>query len=171
MEKKRRKIMIYIILVILPSLLFSLIFSKSTYNTEKAKTIDHAKWIASVHEQQMDKIIGETSKTLEVLAITLKHDQVITNHLKSELQDIKYKNPLYGGLYLFDPTGNFIVGTNDDLKNYDIHTKRYIEEIKLTHQTAVSDQEETLLNQEHIIAISTPILRNNIITGILITHL
>ncbi|MCI1589535.1 PAS domain-containing sensor histidine kinase [Heyndrickxia oleronia] len=171
MKNKRKKFAIYLSIVLAPAILFTTLYGIYSYKMNDKKSYRNAERDASIYQRQMDQVIGETIKSIEVLAITFESNFTNTNDVKTALKKVNEKDPRYGGIYFLDKKGNVITGTNDYLKQYSLQNKNYLKTMELTHQTVVSDQVETLSNNQKVVAIVTPVVKNNDIQAIIVAHI
>lgn len=161
----------YLLIVLIPTILFTSIFFVYRYETELMKVKKNAEWVASIHKKQMDTFIGETITSLEVLALTLESNFSRIQDLKTTLLKTSSKDPRYGGLYLLDHTGQFVTGTDEQLKQFRLTDKEYFHAMNATNSTIVSDHQELTSNNQDVIAVVTPVFKNQEIAGILTAHL
>lgn len=171
MKSTSKKVVLYTFLVIAPALLLTLSFCFYCYKMNDKKSIRIAERDASIYQRQMDQVIGETIKSLEVLAITFESNFTNISDVKTALNKMSGKDPRYGGIYFLDKKGNVITGTNDYLKQYSMIDKNYIQTMNQTHQSVVSNQVETLSNNKKVVAIVTPVMKNNAVKAIIVAHI
>ncbi|WP_203362140.1 PAS domain-containing sensor histidine kinase [Bacillus sp. REN10] len=162
---------IYIFIVILPSILAIIGFYDFLSNRAGEEHNQELEWIASLHKNQMDQFISETKVSLDILAVSIEEEMDNVNKVKSIFKKMANQDPRYGGIYLLDFEGNLLVGTNDYLKQYNLRNKQYIKEVLLTKDTAVSDEVETLSNNQAVIAVATPVLKNEQVEAIIVSHI
>ncbi|MDQ0174567.1 PAS domain-containing sensor histidine kinase [Bacillus chungangensis] len=171
MIKNRKKWLTYIMIVLIPSIVFTLFYGIFRHSFEKNKVENEVRWVASIHQKQIDQFIGETITSLEVLALTLESNVSNLEDLETTLKNISKKDPRYGGLYFLDAKGNVLLGSNDLLKQNKLGQKQYIKKMHITEKTTISEEQETLANNQEVIAIATPAFQNEEINGILVAHL
>lgn len=162
---------IYIFIVILPSILAIIGFYDFLSNRAGQQHNKELEWIASLHKNQMDQFISETTISLDILAVSIEEDLNNLDKVQSILKKMANQDPRYGGIYLLDFEGNLLVGTNDYLKQYNLRDKQYIKEVLLTKDTAVSDEVETLSNNQAVIAVATPVLKNEQVDAMIVSHI
>ncbi|MGW9607121.1 ATP-binding protein [Heyndrickxia sporothermodurans] len=171
MKNNLKKMSLYFTLVLVPALLMTLSYGYYSFKKNNEKSIMQTERDASIYQRQLDQVIGETIKSLEVLAITFESNFTNVSDVKTALNTISGKDPRYGGIYFLDKNGNVITGTNDYLKQYNLKNQSYIKTVYQTHQSVVSDQVETLSNNKKVIAIVTPVIKNNVVQAIIVAHI
>ncbi|QQZ08136.1 ATP-binding protein [Heyndrickxia vini] len=171
MKNKFKKLAFYFIPVLVPAILLTLTYGYYSYKKNVGKSIMQTERNASIYQRQLDQVIGETIKSLEVLAITFESNFNNITDVKTALNTMSGKDPRYGGMYFLDKNGNVITGTNDYLKQYNLKNQSYIKTMYQTHQSVVSDQVETLSNNKKVVAIVTPVIKNNVIQAIIVAHI
>jgi two-component system, sporulation sensor kinase D len=169
-NKKKQK-WIYFWIVMVPSILTILLFYRILLNNEKEDYYQHLEWIASIHQNQIDQFIGETITGLNILAFSLEPMLNDLDSVKMILKKTADQDPRYGGMYILDSDGNVITGTNDLLKHYNFKNMDYFQEVLLTKHTAVSNQQEKIKDNQHVIAVASPILSNNKVIAVLVAHI
>ena len=101
MKNKRKKFAIYLSIVLAPAILFTTLYGIYSYKMNDKKSYRNAERDASIYQRQMDQVIGETIKSIEVLAITFESNFTNTNDVKTALKKVSEKDPRYGGIYFF----------------------------------------------------------------------
>ncbi|KAB7707876.1 two-component sensor histidine kinase [Bacillus aerolatus] len=174
MNKRERSI--YFFIVVLPAILS--IIGCYQFLSDRAGEQQHEKleWVATIHRNQMDQFINETKVSMDILAVSTEEElqnlnKARTMKIQTMLKKMAGKDPRYGGIYVLDFEGNLLVGTNDLLKQYNLRDKPYITEALLTKDTAVSDEAETLSNNQPVIAIATPVMNDEHVEAILVSHI
>lgn len=171
MKNFRKKIIWYSFLVLAPALLLTTLFGYYNFKKSEEKSFKQAERDASIYQRQMDQVIGETIKSLEVLAITFESYHNNISDVNIALNKVSGKDPRFGGIYFLNSNGEVITGTNDYLKQYSLKNKSYIKTMNLTHQSVVSDQVETLSNNNKVIAIVTPVIKKNVVQTVIVAHI
>ncbi|WP_100330729.1 PAS domain-containing sensor histidine kinase [Bacillus xiapuensis] len=168
---KKRERYIYIFIVILPAIIAIFGFYQILSERAKEERVKKLEWVANMHRNQMDQFINETVVSLDILAVSTESELNNLTKVRTILQKMASKDPRYGGIYMLDFEGNLLVGTNDLLKQYNLRDKPYIKEVLLTKNTAVSEEAETLVNNQPVIAIATPVMKNQQVKAILVSHI
>lgn len=168
---KSKRMIMYTLIVLLPTAILCLILGFLKYGEEKSAILKDANLVATVHQRQMDQFIGDTITSLEVLALTLETNFSRVDDLQSALTKTGNKDPRYGDLYFLTPEGDIVTGTDDSVKQYIFKNKPYIETLIRTKHTTVSDRIETLKNSQPVIAVAAPVLQDTKLKGILIAQL
>lgn len=177
MNKRERKI--YIFIVILPAMLAILGCYQFLSDRTAEQQREKLEWAATLHRNQLDQFINETKVSMAILAVSTEEE---VQNLKKEkreapaklqaiLKKMAGKDPRYGGIYLLDFEGNLLTGTNDLLKQYNLRNKPYIKEVLLTKDSAVADEAETLSNNQPVIAIAAPVMNDEHVEAILVSHI
>ncbi|GLY10668.1 PAS domain-containing sensor histidine kinase [Pseudobacillus badius] len=176
MNKRER--WIYFFIVVLPMILS--IVGCYHFLDERA-TEQHRKkleWAATLHRNQLDQFINETKVSMDILAVSIEEEvhnldqkKASPNKVQTILKRMAGKDPRYGGIYILDFEGNLLTGTNDLLKQYNLRNKPYIKEALLTKDIAVSSEAETLSNNQPVIAVATPVMKDEHVEAILVSHI
>lgn len=168
----KKNLIIYIIVVIVPLVLISSLTVVSTLKKDEKSRIEHANWIAAVHQKSWDKLIAETITSMEMLSLTAITSMKNPDKLDPILKRTHQKDPRYGGIYVLDKNGTVIAGSNGFLENTNLSTNTYIQNVLKTKDTIISNRYETLINRQKVIGMATPILdeeRN--LNGLIVAHL
>lgn len=172
MKSRYNNYLLYIIIVILPTLFGILYYLNVTMDRDNQKRIDQARWAASIHERSWDQFLSETVTSLDILALTAETMLDSPKKLEPLLQKTHLKDPRYGGLYLLNPNGMVITGSNALLKNADLSHIEYIKEITKTKDSIISNHQETLINGQRVVGIGKPVLNEQgKLAYIIVAHL
>lgn len=170
-KNKKKQKWIYFWIVMVPSVLAIMLFYRVLLDNERESYNQHIEWIASIHKNQIDQFIGETITGLNILACSLEPMLDDLDSVKMILKRTADQDPRYGGIYILDHKGNVITGTNDLLKQYNLRNIDYFKEVLLTKHTVVSNQQERIKDNQHVIAVASPILSNNKVKAVLVAHI
>lgn len=169
MKSKYRNILVYLLLVILPSTIITLIAYHTAVQGELQNRKENTSWIATIHQRSWDQLLSETMTTLEILSYTLKADMSI-EQIEQLLQNTHRMDPRYGGVYLLNPDGKIQAGSNHFLDNSADDNKA--QQFSESQGALISPAMKTLENGQKVIAINKPIFnRNGQIESILVAHL
>lgn len=161
----------YMLITLIPAAIFTLLFGIYRWNGEQVKIENQAQKVAMIHQKQIDQFISETITGLEVMALTLESNNVTSNELKKTLEKTGMEDPRYSGLYYLDANYNIITGTNDNVTQFNLSNKHYIKKMLHTRQTTVSEQLDTLTNNQKVVVIATPVYKEEELEGVFIALL
>ncbi|MFK2824824.1 ATP-binding protein [Bacillus sp. B190/17] len=175
MDKHERSI--YFFIVILPAILAIIGCYHFLADRANEQQREKLEWVATIHRNQMDQFINETKVGMDILAVTIEEElqsldkAAAAQKVQVTLKKMAGKDPRYGGIYILDFEGSLLSGTNDLLKQYNLRNKPYIKDALLTKDTAVSDEVETLSNNQPVIAIAAPVMKDEHVEAILVSHI
>ncbi|WP_071395519.1 PAS domain-containing sensor histidine kinase [Bacillus tuaregi] len=153
--------LLYIMIVMLPVLSMSFFYSKELKQKDEAERIDHAKWVANIHEEHWNTLISESVTIMDMLSVTAASIQEYPNQLDAILYKANQSDPRYGGIYLLDAMGNVIAGNTLLLSEQNLAAQPYIQEVIASKDTIISDQNEILTNGQNVVGIAKPVLSDN----------
>ncbi|MGN7398628.1 ATP-binding protein [Cytobacillus praedii] len=172
MKRHNQNFLLYIIIVIIPTLISLLYYFNKAIDLDNHERKEQARWVASIHQKSWDQFIAETVTSLDILAITAETVAQTPEKIEPLLLKTHWKDPRYGGIYLLNPNGTVITGSNSFLKDANLSENEYIKEINLTKDLIISDHQETLINGQKVIGIGKPVLdKKGQVVYILIAHL
>jgi len=172
MNIRYKNFLLYLIIVILPTVCGVLLYYKEAVENDKAQRTNDALWVASIHQKSWDQLIGETVTSLDMIA--LMAETVIDSPTKilPLLQSTHMKDPRYGGIYLLGQDGKVITGSNANLIGADFSSNEYIKEIIKSQDIIISNHLEKFENGHKVIGIGEPVIDNNgKLAFILVAHL
>ncbi|WP_080846836.1 ATP-binding protein [Cytobacillus gottheilii] len=171
MTNKYQNIALYLLIVCLPTLIGGLYSFYQSAEEDYNQREEDTYWIASVHQKSWDQFISETFTMLEILSLSIRTDQS-ADRLQYLLQEAHRMDPRYGGIYLLDPSGTIMAGSNSYLENADLSDTEYIKEIRKTKDIIISNKEEKLINGQNVIGVGKPVFsESGEMSAILIAHL
>ncbi|MBP2239923.1 two-component system, sporulation sensor kinase D [Cytobacillus eiseniae] len=172
MKKHKNNYYLYIVLVIIPIVICISYQLNTAIKKDNEERKAHAIWIASIHQKSWDQLISETVTSLDILELTAETVMNTPEKMQPLLQRTHWRDSRYGGLYLLDPEGTVLTGSNEFLKNTNLSNNDYIMEISQTRDLIISNQQETLINGQEVIGIGEPVIDNSgQLIAILIAHL
>ncbi|MBU8877607.1 two-component sensor histidine kinase [Bacillus sp. FJAT-29790] len=170
--KSRKNFLLYLIIVIFPALIGIVYYMNDAIDRDDRQRIEYALWVASIHQKSWDQFISETVTSLDILALTAETVIHYPDRLEPLLQRTHRKDPRYGGIYLLDPNGTVITGSNSLLKTANFADMEYIKEISRTKDLIISNHQETLLTGQRVIGIGKPVLNEDgKLLAIIVAHL
>ncbi|QED47331.1 ATP-binding protein [Cytobacillus dafuensis] len=172
MNSRKSNYLLYIIVVIIPIFIAFIYHMYDEFNRDFNQRKEKAIWIATIHQKSWDQFISETVTTLDILALTAETELDSIEKLYPLLKKAHGKDPRYGGIYLLDPEGKVITGSNSLLTNTNLSNQEYIKEITRTKDIVISNNLETLKNGQKVIGIGEPVLNDEgQLVSIIIAHL
>src|SRR5690606_6461619 len=142
MNNRNRNFLLYLFAVIIPTLAGSIFFFMDSVKQNDMERLEEAKWIGSIHQRSWDQFISETVTTLEMLSLTAGSADKPTDKLEPLLQKANQMDPRYGGIYLLNPSGMVLTGSNQFLANSNLSDKKYLKEVLLTKDIVISNTSE-----------------------------
>ncbi|MGG3737121.1 ATP-binding protein [Aeribacillus pallidus] len=171
MKKWMKPFIYYLILVLLPTCIFLFFYWDYRYDVEKGKQWEHAKWVASIHKNQIDQFIGETEASLEILSLTINPIDGNKEDIQATLEQAAEKDPRYGGLLVVDPNGTVLRSTTHENAFVTYQNKEYFQTLLKTKRTVVSPQPEYFPKGQLVFAVAAPIIQSNNVIGAVIAHI
>ncbi|MCM3090306.1 MULTISPECIES: PAS domain-containing sensor histidine kinase [unclassified Cytobacillus] len=172
MNNRNRNFLLYLFAVIIPTLAGSIFFFMDSVKQNDMERLEEAKWIGSIHQRSWDQFISETVTTLEMLSLTAGSADKPTDKLEPLLQKANQMDPRYGGIYLLNPSGMVLTGSNQFLANSNLSDKKYLKEVLLTKDIVISNTSETLSNGQTVVGIAKPVVNDNgDVIAIIVAHM
>lgn len=153
--------LLYIIIVILPIICTTYFYTKDAIKNDETARIQHAKWVAEIHEKHWNTLISEAVTIMDMLSVTAASIQDMPQQMEAILYKTNQADPRYGGIYLLDSRGTVLAGNTLLLKEEKLSTQSYIQEVINTKDTIISDQSEKLTNGQEVVGIAKPVLDEN----------
>lgn len=160
MKNTLRHILLYLIVVILPTGIGSTLFIQKILNDDLSKRVEEAKWVASIHETHWNQFVSETVTSLEMLSLVVETLINTPEQMKPLLQRSHQTDPRYGGLYLLDNNGYVMSGSNQFLPYKTLYMEKYIQDVIQTKDIIISSNQEVLKDGQKVIGIANPVLDN-----------
>lgn len=157
MRKHLLNLFLYSIIVVLPTLGGSYIFSQIEKEQNYVKQVEHAEWVASIHQSHWDQFISETVTSIQTLSLTSEVFDNNPEEMAPLLQKAFQTDPRYSGLFLLNAEGRLIVGSNDLLDD-NLYQNHYIQEVIRTKDIIISSEVNTLKNNQKVIGLASPVL-------------
>lgn len=157
MRKHLLNLFLYSIIVVLPTLGGSYIFSQIEKEKNYLKQVEHAEWVASIHKSHWDQFVSETVTSLQTLSLTSEIYENTPEKMGPLLQKAFETDPRYSGLFLLNGEGRMIVGSNN-LLDEDLYKNHYIQEVIRTKDIIISSEVNTLKNNQKVIGLASPVL-------------
>lgn len=172
MKSRLKNAIFYISVVIVPTLVGIFYYLNDAIDKDNQQRIEHAKWVASVHERNFDQFISETVTSLNILALTAETVMNSPSKLEPLLQKMHWRDTRYGGIYLLNNDGSLVIGSNTLIQKDYFTKEEYINEITKTKDIIISNHQEKLVTGQRVIGIGKPVLdeRGNI-TAIVVAHI
>lgn len=149
---------LYLLIVILPVLIFGLYYLYDILKKSEIERQNDALWVASIYQKNWDQFISETMTSLEILSLSAKENLESPKKIEPLLIQVNQNDPRYGGLYLLNHEGKLLAGSVPLRNEPDFSKLEFIQEVIKTKGTIVSNCEEILKNNQRIIGLGTPVL-------------
>ncbi|WP_285766414.1 PAS domain-containing sensor histidine kinase [Peribacillus sp. SI8-4] len=137
--KKRHKFTTYLLIVILPLIIMSIIYWRHLDRSIQKERQEQAEWAGSVYQEYIDQVIGETKKKLELLSLSssvLYMDDKKTEHLMKWILDT---DPRYADVYWVNMDGISLSGTNKAFYHYYLIEQADINKAIITQRAVVAE--------------------------------
>lgn len=157
MKRHFLNLLLYSLIVVLPTLGGSYIFSQIEKEKNLLEQVQHAEWVASIHKSHWDQFISETVTSIQTLSLTSEIYVNSPDKMAPLLQKAFQTDPRYSGLFLLNEEGRMIVGSNNLLDD-NLYKHSYIQEVIRTKDIIISAQVNTLKNNQKVIGLASPVL-------------
>jgi two-component system, sporulation sensor kinase D len=127
-----KNILVYLIIVILPTTIGSILFTNYHYNTAIINQTAKTKEMVNFQSSYIDRFIGETIASTETLGIVFEN-KTSNEEIKNMLHSIHKKDDRFSGLYWANPNGDILVSTLDLDKKVNISYRGYFQQA-LSHE-------------------------------------
>ena len=135
----RKNIYLYILIIIVPTLLALFISWKYLSYEEEANRKVQAGNIVNLHQQYINTLIKETSKSLEILSLVSMNKIGNVEAMTELLTLTKKTEQRYGNLYYSDKNGIILTGTDNKYNGLKVQNI-YTEDCKAQKNIYVSDK-------------------------------
>lgn len=172
MKNLNKKIQLYIVIVIIPFFITSIIYMNYMADRDFQWQKDKATQTAVIMQKQWDTVINKTMTSLNTLSLSFQSSANSMSDNEKLLKKVLKQEQSYGGIYLLDKTGNVLIGSNDTYDNLSLGNDEYLKEVIETKDTVISDQTEILSNGQNVVGMGKPILNEQrMIENILLVYL
>jgi len=160
MAKYKTNIYSYMIIVIIPLMILSVVLFKYNEELKESRAYEHAEWIASVYQKEMNHFLIETKTLIETLSISFQCENHSAKH-DPTLKKIEALDPRYSGIYCTDINGTIQLKSNDLFPKKSLNDFSFFKRILVEKKTTLSQHEVVLNNHQEVFAIASPILNEN----------
>ncbi|GHI00778.1 ATP-binding protein [Neobacillus kokaensis] len=167
----KNHILIYILVTLLPAASISYVIAQHQVKVMGAEEKSKAQEIANDYAMNIENFLGETVGRLEMLATSIKVQENNLNELKDILIETAEKDSRFSGLYWANTYGDLLIGTNPINDPVNISKRPYFQQTIKTQKTSFSQPHIGSITGRYIISISTPIVENGQVKGVLIASL
>ncbi|MFD2443310.1 ATP-binding protein [Bacillus sp. CGMCC 1.16607] len=154
----KSNIFIYFLIVLLPTILSSSYYLHFITQKEEQERTEYAKWIGSIYQRTWDTFIGETMTSLKILSLSSLITEDSKEKIKPLLMKIHQTDPRFGGLYILNPKGKVLEGSNSFLVDTDLSSKEYIQTVIKSKDSIISDYSEMMINNQRVVGLATPVI-------------
>lgn len=168
----KHSLFIYIVIVIVPTLILSSLYTNYKIKDDYAQRKKQTDWTASVHQKSWDQFISEILSSLKIISMVVQERKDSPKENEVLLQQVNVQDPRTSGIYLLNRDGSIAASSNKMLqKNYFLN-KPYIRNVVATKDIIVADEQETIENGQKIIGIAVPVLdKQRHLLFVLVAHL
>ncbi|WP_066392963.1 PAS domain-containing sensor histidine kinase [Neobacillus mesonae] len=167
----KKHILIYILLTILPAAGISYILSQHHVKMMNTEEKIEAQKIANTYAMNIENFLGETVGRLEMLATSIKVQKNDLSELKKILTETAGKDTRFSGFYWANTDGDVLIGTNPINNPVNVGKRPYFQHTVKTKKTSFSKPHIGSIMGRYIISISTPIVEQGRVKGVLIASL
>lgn len=170
--KTRHKFTAYLLIVILPLIILSIIYWAHLERSIQKERQEQAEWAGTVYQEYIDQVISETKEILEMLS--LSSSVLYMDDKKTELlmKWIKDTDSRYAGVYWLNQDGVSISGTNKYFHHYSLIEQDDIELAVKTQKAVVIGTKDPYKPDFDYISIFAPILdHDKKAQGFLLAHI
>jgi two-component system, sporulation sensor kinase D len=166
-----KKILIYFIVTVIPSIAISFSFAKQQVQDFENDNKRTAESYAVFHSRNIENFIGETVGRLEMLATVINVQHNNLNDIEKILQDTHKKDPRFSGFYWVNPDGDLIGSSNPLSSQISVSDRDYFQRALKTGKTSISEAHIGRVTGRFIITIATPLVENSKVKGVLLSSL
>ncbi|WP_449539579.1 ATP-binding protein [Ferdinandcohnia sp. Marseille-Q9671] len=165
-----RNIFVYVLIVILPTIIGSIVFTKYQYEASIRKQTAKTQEVVTFQKNYLDRFIGEAIATTETLGIVLENKNS-NEEIENILSSIQKKDDRFSGLYWANPDGDLLESSLDVKKGVNISHREYFQQSLNTMGTVISPAHYGSVTDRYIVTIATPVLHLDEIEGVLLLSL
>ncbi|MFD6440406.1 ATP-binding protein [Peribacillus sp. NPDC060186] len=170
--KTRHKFTTYLLIVILPLFILSIIYWMYLEQSIHKERQEQAEWVGSVCQKYIDQVISETKENLELLSLSSSVLYMDDKKAKLLMHWIKDTDPRYAGVYWLNQDGVSISGTNKDFVHYFLIDQDDIDKAVETQKAVVVGKRELNNSNFSYFTIFAPILdHDKKVQGFLLAHI
>jgi two-component system, sporulation sensor kinase D len=155
---RRRNFPLYIIIVIVPILLFSAVYLHVKAKHALSLLESNALSYAGFHAMYIENFFGETIGRLESMAVFLDSQEEKPEVIDKVLGETHNKDPRFSGFYLVNRTGDIINSTNRLSGKVNLADRLYFQRAIQTGETQISEAHIGRVTGRFIFSVATPIL-------------
>ncbi|MGE6609213.1 ATP-binding protein [Peribacillus sp. NPDC076916] len=170
--KTRHKFTTYLLIVILPLIILSIIYWVHLERSIQKERQEQAEWTVTVYQEYIDQFIRETKANLELLS--LSSSVLYMDNKKTELlmKWIKDTDSRYAGIYWLNRNGVYISGSNKNFNHYYLIEQNDLELAVKTQKAVVAGTKELYNPDYNYFSIFAPILdHDKKVQGFLLAHI
>ncbi|WHY01457.1 ATP-binding protein [Neobacillus sp. DY30] len=166
-----KKLILYILLTIVPSLLISYYFADHQVKDNVIANKSKAQKYANQHAINIENFLGETVGRLEMLASSVKIQNSNLTSIETILKETQAKDSRFSGFYLAGPSGDLLISTNPTTSVINVGDRPYFQHAINTGQTSISEAHIGRVTGRYIITIATPIVEHGVTQSVLLASL
>ncbi len=161
MKKIRGNGLLYVLIVILPVILFGSYFFNGIIKRDQEERKNQALWVGSIHQKNWDQLISETLTSLNILSLSVNTNLDSPGKIQPLLKQIQSRDPRYGELFLLNRNGKVLAESDPLSSSPDFSKSDYIHEAVKLNDTVISNQPETVKNGQTVIGLAVPVSNEN----------
>jgi two-component system, sporulation sensor kinase D len=160
-HKYFKHILLYAVIVIIPSLLVSAWIFHNQYERLQNKVHEETKWLLTFHKNHIDRFIGETVAGLEMLAKFVNTEKYDGEKIQSILEKTEQQDQRFSWISLADSKGNVIVSSSQLTDQVNLLNKKYFQTTLITKQTTISEAYHDKITGNYIVTVATPVVNES----------
>ena len=172
MKFKFQSIILYILLVILPTIgIGATFYSYHTYKMEQENKLA-AHTVLFLYRDYLDHHLGEAISALEMLAKVVGTETGNTNGIKQIVHDTDGNDERFSGIYYTTTDGMITIASEGEPSPVDVSDRQYIQDALQTKKTTVSSVITDRVLGHQAIMIASPIFsKQKELSGLLLASL
>ncbi|MGE7217297.1 ATP-binding protein [Priestia koreensis] len=162
-EFKLKNICLFLVMVLIPSIVLSLLFVQFRYYQFQQDHRRVAESTARLHKNNLDRFIGDTRTSIETIAMTIRpitqdsKDLERRDDITNTLHQLHRKDERLSGLYYVDMQGDMFLGSHPLSKIINVYDRDFFQDVIKQKQTAISDAYYGRLTGRYIVTMATPV--------------
>lgn len=171
-QKRKFRLLLYIFIVIIPAIGSTIYYFFQEYKHEKEQVQELAEYWASIHGSYWNLFINNTVVSLQTLALSAETVFPELEKMKPLLKEMEWKDPRYEAIFIFDPLGEMITGSNDNYGSGEIfEAKSLVKNVAKTKDTMTSSRPFLLQNGHRVTGLAYPMLNKQMEPSFIIVAL
>ncbi|WP_019242507.1 MULTISPECIES: PAS domain-containing sensor histidine kinase [Bacillus] len=160
MDIIRKNVLLYTVIIIIPTIIAILIFTQVLESEKKMNVKNESLELGKLHQQYIETLIKETNKSLDILSIVAMDMVTDTKQIEKLLIQTKKTDKRYGDLYFVGADGVLKAGSTSIYNGIKVKDS-YVKACTDLKKTYVSSKKETDTRNQDFFFICKPILKQH----------